>query len=170
MSTSRIALLLFAALVLIGQSAASKERNTFKYRVELNSGERFVLSSGALTSDSLTGMTGSGTRSVPVQSIRALERSEGTHGTTLGLIGGGLGFTYIMVGWMQAESDANSDPFNRVDDSKDAHELFGFTIGGALIGIAVGSIWDKWESVPVRGSVGYLPEKREVRFQLSLAI
>jgi hypothetical protein len=167
--TSRIASLLLVALVLLCQPVASQTTDLGKFRVLLKTGERFELSSGTLSSDSLTGMTGNGFRSIPVQSIRALDRSMGTQAGKCALIGGAMGLTSALLGWMQAESDAASDPYTEVDDSKVGPLLLGFTAGGALIGLAIGSSMEEWKKVPVDGSFGYIPENKEIRFQLSLA-
>jgi len=169
-STSRIACLSMITLVSLCWPVAGDTIELGKFRALLKTGERIEGHSGILTEDSLTGTTRDGnSASIPIQSIQVIDRSVGTQGTTLGLVGGGLGFAYVIVDLLEADSTTRFGAREFEYEDRDILDLMEYTIGGALIGIAVGSCIEKWQKVPVGGSISYLPERREIRFQLSLA-
>jgi hypothetical protein len=79
-STNRIASLILVTLLALCRTVSAETSGLEKYRALLVTGERLVVYSGRLTSDSLIGSSFSGAaRSIPLRSISSLERATGTH-------------------------------------------------------------------------------------------
>jgi len=170
MFTNRVASLLLIALVITGQTTNAQETKPGKFRVELNSGERFVLTSGRLTSDSLVGTTFSGkAKSVPIRSIYSLDRSKGTHIQAGAGIGTLLGVTCALVSFLHSASKDSYQPQKENSSDNIPLKLLGFVSAGGLLGIGIGSTIDKWEPVPLSAIHGSVPETGAIRFKLSLA-
>jgi len=158
-------------MLTLGQTAAGDTTELGKFRALLNTGERIEGFSGKLSPDSLTGTTmNGGPVAIPVRSIRALDRSTGSNAGEGALIGGCVGLSTAVMAWMQASTQAASDPYTEVDNSKILPVFAGFTAGGVLVGFIIGSTIKKWKKVPVGSVFGYLPDKREIRFGFNLAL
>ncbi len=169
MFMNRIALLLVIALISLWQPVASQTRESGKFRVELNNGERFALTSVSLTSDRLTGVKRGDTISFPTLTVHSLDRYVGRGYNTGAVIGAAVVVTCALVATLKIDSDASALLRAKEDDSNIAPEVFGYVAGGTLLGIAIGAAFEKWESVPVSGSFGYQPDAGALRFQISLA-
>lgn len=116
-----------------------------RFRVLLNTGERFEATDGILSADSLTAVKkGSDKFSIPLSEIRAMDRFKGTRATAGLMIGAGTGLLIVLFAIIQVEADPNRE----LREERVAPVLIGFTAAGGLIGWAVGSAMKKWERVP----------------------
>ena len=168
MSTNRIALLLVVALVFLSQPVASQVTASDKFRVRLNTGERFVLTSATLTTDSLTGSKDGVTRSIPCQAILSLEHSTGDHGGQGAVIGLALGLAGALVSTLVGNNDDSAVVHDRDQDLKVVLRVAGITAGSALVGLSFGQASDKWEPVPWGTAIGGRADSRQLKLEFSL--
>ncbi len=167
-STNRVALLLVVAMFFLWQPVASQVTSTGKYRVKLNTGERFVLTSATLTSDSLTGSKGGVTRSIPCRAIQSLEHSTGDHGGQGAVIGLALGLTGALVSILMDKNDDSAVVQDRDHDLKVLLRLAGIAASGTLVGLSFGQASDRWEPIPWGSVVGGRADSGELKLQFSL--
>jgi hypothetical protein len=161
-------LCLIALFVTVVQPVAA-ETVLSEFRVRLINGERFEGHNGVLGDQGFEWVASDGAPlSVPLEDIRALDECTGNKAGKKAAIGAGIGFATALLGYIVAESEASSDPYKEVDNSRVAPLFFGFTGVGALIGLAIGSSQKQWKKVPIEASLGFSPERSEIRLALNL--
>ncbi|MBU1320232.1 MAG: hypothetical protein KKG33_02220 [candidate division Zixibacteria bacterium] len=150
MKTFHLSALVFVAALFAVQQAAAQDIVDFdRFRVLLNNGQRIEARDGILTSDSLTATKSGGERlSIPREQIRAMDRYKGSRAGTGFMIGAAMGLSAALLGY----AEVKSDPYMEVNEDAVAPVFIGFTLGGGLIGLAVGSASKKWERVPLEPS------------------
>jgi hypothetical protein len=142
LSTFVMALFVFA--LAINASAQNSGITCEKFRLRLATGAHVSGTKGVLTNDGFTGVRSDGTPiTLKLDEIRSLDRQVGTQAGKGALIGGGIGLLSVFSALLNISSDENSS----VDDSKILPVAVGFTAGGALIGMAVGSASSRWQHV-----------------------
>ncbi len=163
-----VAVFCLLTLVMSAQPVSAEEPIQLKkFRVLLTTGERLEGHHGVLDENELRGVSSNDTALVISRTdIRALDRHLGSRASQGALMGGGMGLLSAVLGVMQAEADAASDPYIEVDDSRIMPVMVGFTAGGALIGLAVGSASQRWEKIPMHVSFGYSANDGEIRMLL----
>ena len=171
MSRALVVLSLLTLMTVAQGGRAQETVQLEKFRVLLTTGERIEGHDGQLDENELRGMSSKDTALViPRTGIRALDRSLGTKAGKYALMGAGIGLGTALLAYIAAESEASSDPYKEVDDSRVAPIMLGFTAGGALIGMAIGSGSQQWEKVPVQMSLGFNTDNGEIRMLLRFPI
>ncbi len=136
--------------------AQANELSLSRFRVLLNDGQRLEGKNGTLTADELVGASSDGGQlQIPRNAIRALDRFKGTKAKTGAIIGASMGFLSALLAYIQVEADPNME----ADNAFFTPLFLGFTLGGGLIGLAVGSASKTWERVDVDIAVGFGPEQ-----------
>ena len=134
--------------------AQANELSLSRFRVFLNDGQRLEGKNGTLTADEMIGVSSDGGQlRIPRSSIRALDRLTGTKAKTGAMIGASMGFLAVLFAYIQVEVD----PEREINEAAVAPMFLGFSLGGGLIGMAVGSASKTWERVHVDAELGCRP-------------
>jgi hypothetical protein len=151
-------------LTLIQTISPQNSNQSFnKYRALLNSGERVEIEKGLLTDTALVNYSNNKPKEILLSDIRALDRRAGSHAIKGLLIGGGIG----LLSSLYAVLEIQADPNRKLKDN--AGEIFaGITVGCAAVGLLVGSLYDDWESVPLKTKLN--ADFYNGNYQLSLKI
>ena len=161
-------------MILMAAGTLSAQDNTTeleRFRVLLTSGERIEGRDGSLTSDGLQGVSAKGDLVFVARSdIRLLDRYLGNNGGKGAKIGAAIGLGTAILSYIMARSEAASDPYKEVDNSRIAPIFIGFAGVGALIGYAIGSSQTKWEKVPYGTGLGFDLRSGEARLVLTLSL
>jgi hypothetical protein len=161
--------LLLAALIVLCKSAYSQAGITGKFRVELDSGERFVLSRGTLTLDSLVGTHVNGhSRSVPIGEIRSLQRRNGTYARKGAGLGALVGSVVLILNFIEAR-DEERERSSSTGTEQIPLKLIGIIGGSTLLGAGIGWSIDRWEAVSPGSPFGGLTDRNGWRVQLALS-
>lgn len=132
--------------------AQNKEQIFSLFRILKTNGERIEGKKGVLTPIGLEGISKAGTQlSIPRNEIRVLDRYAGSQAGKGAAIGVGLGATVALSVMLRASSDDT-----HVDEGG---LVAGFTLGGGLIGLAVGAAYPKWEQVPLKTALQIRPQR-----------
>ena len=91
-------LVCLALLCAVQQISAQDIVDFERFRVLLNTGERFEATDGILSADSLTALKkGRDEFSIPLSEIRAMDRFKGTRATAGLMIGAGTGLLIVLL-------------------------------------------------------------------------
>jgi hypothetical protein len=151
----RITLIVLLVLV---QSVHAQEgvRELTNFRVLLRNGDRREGKNGRLTEDSLEWMMKNRQpMTVPREEIRALDESRGSEAMKYGAIGAGIGLLTALTAALWASAAAADDPSLEFKGGAAIAVTAGFTIGGGLIGAAIGASQKRWERIPIKTSLYY---------------
>lgn len=152
MTVASVARMVIILLLVLSQNAfAQSDGRTFsRFRVLLQSGERFEGRAGRLSGDALSGMSSAGEPvDVPIGSIRALDVSTGSEAGYWAVVGGVIGLSGALLAILQVEMDDSVE----LNSNAAVAVTAGLTVFGALIGGAIGSRLHKWERVQIQTDV-----------------
>ena len=139
-------------LVIAGIPALAfpEDREFSNFRVLLKDGTRIRGSEGRLTSERLEGTARLGkTVSVPRHDIQALDVSQGSQAGK----GFAIGATSGLLTGLLAIAQVGLDETQQLNEGAAVGITAGLTVGGGLIGAAVGSRYKRWSSVPLDQSI-----------------
>jgi hypothetical protein len=149
-------LVILALALLIPQSVCAQhaDRTFHHFRMRLMTGEHIEGTNGVLTDTTFQGRSKKGDPvDIPRGDIRALDISKGSQAGKGAAIGAAMGlFTGLL-----AIAQVSADKTKVLNKDAAAKLTIGLTIGGGLIGAAIGSGHRRWESVPVRTALWIAP-------------
>lgn len=165
MKTVATSLILISVLILsLGPTVHADDLQLSQFRVFLNNGQRFDGRQGTLSSDRLVGQSSSGhPLDLDRKNIIALDRRSGSKAGTGFTIGAGAGLALALLSLIQAEAD----PDLVVDQSKVFPVFAILTMGGGLVGAAIGHSIKTWEHVPLDPAFGFDIKSGEASLSLT---
>ncbi len=147
-------IILISLCVLLNQSAIAQNNSGNKFRIHLNTGEKFEVKNAFRTSEGVTVTQSNGFRAhyqyVAMKSLHQWTGRKTEYGASLGAGIGLAGAIAILYAAIQEAEDSSNKELNK----SAIIPVFALTIGiGAALGAIIGSSVSNWHKVPIKSSL-----------------
>ncbi len=163
-------ILIFISLLSINNAFGGSEKVCLpKYKVKLKSGAEHYGVDGVLNMEGIVENTYGINRVVIARNqISTLYRINGNYGGAGAMLGAAAGAAVAVFVTMHDEG--NDDVPNSENINKDnlAPLMALTTVGGGFIGFAIGSLFSKWEKIPLESSLSFNPKFTTGKLVLTL--